>query len=325
MSAYSSDSARKPPSHDEPVMVMAGEQDAERTTAESHGEKHADFGEAPDGGLAAWSVVLGAWCVLFCSFGWINSIGTFQSYYETQLLSQYSASTIAWIPSLQIFFMYAMVSKTTKDEMSGRPFIDRVLLQGPIPGYVFDHYGPRWLLIIGSLLHVFGLMMASISTEYYQILLSQGVCSAIGNSLIFQPANSVIPSWFDKKRGAAYGIVTSGSSIGGVVFPIMIQRLIETVGFGWAMRAAAFLILGLLIIANITIRSRVPPAPHELGPDALVQPFKDANMMLLTFGFVLLTFGVFVPINYLVVEAVSTGAVTADLGQYLIAIFNAGR
>lgn len=73
--------------------------------------------------------------------------------------------------------------------------------------------------MIGSFLHVFGLMMASLSTQYYQVLLSQGVCSAIGVSLIFQPANSVIPSWFNKKRGAAYGIVTSGSSIGGVIFP----------------------------------------------------------------------------------------------------------
>ncbi|KAJ5887524.1 monocarboxylate permease [Penicillium taxi] len=28
--------------------------------------------EAPDGGFLAWTVVLGSWCVLFCSFGWIN-------------------------------------------------------------------------------------------------------------------------------------------------------------------------------------------------------------------------------------------------------------
>lgn len=28
---------------------------------------------SPDGGLAAWLVVLGAWCTSFCSFGWLNS------------------------------------------------------------------------------------------------------------------------------------------------------------------------------------------------------------------------------------------------------------
>ena len=30
--------------------------------------------KAPDGGLTAWLVILGSWCVLFCSFGWINSM-----------------------------------------------------------------------------------------------------------------------------------------------------------------------------------------------------------------------------------------------------------
>lgn len=44
-----------------------------------------------------------------CYYG--TGVGEFQSYYETVLLSKYSASTIAWIPSLQIFFMFAMVSQ----------------------------------------------------------------------------------------------------------------------------------------------------------------------------------------------------------------------
>jgi hypothetical protein len=30
--------------------------------------------DAPDGGMLAWLVVLGAWCTSFCSFSWINSM-----------------------------------------------------------------------------------------------------------------------------------------------------------------------------------------------------------------------------------------------------------
>lgn len=93
-------------------------------------------------------------------------VGIFQDYYQHELLSSYSSSTIAWIPSLQIFFMFA---------------------SGPLIGKLYDRYGPHYLIFGGTLLHVFGLMMASISKEYYQILLSQGVCSAIGASAIFQP------------------------------------------------------------------------------------------------------------------------------------------
>jgi hypothetical protein len=39
---------------------------------------------APDGGFNAWSVLAGSWCVLFCSFGWINS--KFHLNFESQRL-----------------------------------------------------------------------------------------------------------------------------------------------------------------------------------------------------------------------------------------------
>lgn len=55
---------------------------------------------------------------------------------------------------------------------------------------LFDKYGPRYLLLVGTLMHVFGIMMASISTQYWQILLAQGVCSGIGVSAVFQPRRS---------------------------------------------------------------------------------------------------------------------------------------
>ena len=97
--------------------------------AESNGQTAPVWtNDAPDGGVEAWLVVLGAWCTSFCSFGWINSmfpsihvsflhllivirsgIGIFQEYYAAGPLREYSASTISWIPSLQVFFMMAMV------------------------------------------------------------------------------------------------------------------------------------------------------------------------------------------------------------------------
>ena len=40
-----------------------------------------------------------------------SGVGIFQDYYSSELLRGYSASEIAWIPSLQIFFMMAMVRK----------------------------------------------------------------------------------------------------------------------------------------------------------------------------------------------------------------------
>ncbi|CAG9987522.1 unnamed protein product [Clonostachys byssicola] len=273
--------------------------EVENTKAESS-PKLTD--EAPDGGTAAWLVVLGAWCTSFCSFGWLNSVGIFQEYYQNVLLSSYSSSVIAWIPSLQIFFMMAM---------------------GPVVGALFDRYGPRWLIFIGSLLHVLGVMMASLGSQYYQILLAQGVCSAIGVACIFQPAMNVIGGWFDKKRGAAFGILSTGSSLGGVVFPIMVNHLIRRAGFGWAMRAGGFLILFLLFVANLTIRSYRPPRPQKVTGAMVRKPFTEPEFVLLSAGLFCFTYGLFVPINYITVLGLHAG-MEPSLAEYLVPMLNAG-
>ena len=83
------------------------------------------------------------------------------------------------------------------------------------------------------------------------------------------PALSCIATWFNKKRGIANGILVTGSSLGGVIFPIMANRLITTVGYGWTMRACAFLILFLLIIAVLTVRS-YDGSPVQLSTDGEV-------------------------------------------------------
>lgn len=159
-----------------------------------------------------------------------------------------------------------------------------MIATGPFAGYMFDNYGPRTVLLLGSFLHVFGLMMASISTKYYQLLLSQGVCSAIGASCIFTPAVTCISTWFFKKRGMAIGLAASGSSLGGVLFPIIVSRMIKEVGFGWAMRTCAFIILGLMIFANLFLKSRIPPNKRPFSFMAFIRPLRELNMVLITFS-----------------------------------------
>ncbi|KAK0848485.1 hypothetical protein LTS02_014051 [Friedmanniomyces endolithicus] len=258
-----------------------------------------DPSQFPDGGLQAWLCVLGCFCILFCSFGWINSIGVFQEYYQTHQLRAYSASTVSWISSLEVFFMFA---------------------GGPVIGKL--NYGPRRLLLGGTLLHVFGLMMASLASEYYQFILAQGICSPIGASMIFYPAMSTIPTWFFRKRGAAFGIVAAGSSLGGVIFPIMVQRLIVEVGFGWAMRTGAFLILALMVVAILTVESRFPPSKKPWSIKDFVIPLKELTYDLVSLGSFLFFMGIFLPINYIILEAEHYG-MDPSLAQYLVPILNA--
>jgi MFS family permease len=279
-----------------------------------------------DWGLRPWLVVLGAWCVSFCSYGWINSelylnppplvhpltdihsfhllgMGAIQEYYETGPLQQYSPSQIAWIPALQIYFMSAL---------------------GPVTGRIIDRNGPRLLLAIGSVMHVFGLMMASVSSEYYQFLLSQGVCSALGAAATFLACITSITGWFDKRRGLAFGVLATGSSLGGVVFPLMLGKLIETVGYGWAIRAVAFVIAALLIVANLTVRARMKPTPVKFSMKNLAQPFRELPYVVLVMGLALIPFGLYVPITYLPTVSVWSGT-SESQARNLVAFYNAAR
>jgi MFS family permease len=133
-----------------------------------------------------------------------------------------------------------------------------------------------------------------------------------------------VAGWFDNRRGTAFGVLMTGSSLGGVLFPIMITHLIPQVGYGWAMRIAAFLILFLLLIANLTVRSRIKLDAPKLAAKDLRHPFHELTFLLVIGGFALFTFGMYVPVNFLVLEAIAKGMV-ASLAQYLVSIFNAAR
>lgn len=137
-------------------------------------------------------------------------------------------------------------------------------------GPLFDIFGPRWLLIVGTVATVLGLMMLSICKEYYQFFLAQGILTAMGVSLTyhrplwktnwsFQTGVMSVNTWFLRRRGLAMGITASGASLGGVIFPLMLKRLFNSVGFSWGVRIESFLTLGLLIIANNLVKSRLPP------------------------------------------------------------------
>ncbi|KAJ5503916.1 Major facilitator superfamily domain general substrate transporter [Penicillium fimorum] len=254
-----------------------------------------------DGGVQAWLVVLGAFCGLFVSFGWINCIGVFQAYYEHHQLSELSTSTVTWITSLESFTMFFC---------------------GPVFGTLFDNYGPRWILLLGTILHVFGLMMASLSTEYYQFILAQGICSPIGASAIFNASLNSVSTWFAKRRAFALGVTASGSSLGGVIFPIMVTQLIPKVGFPWAMRICAFLILLLLGTANLTLKSRLQHRRKPFDLLSFLRPLADLKFSLTLAAAFCFFWGMFLPFTFVILQAERYG-MSANLAGYLIPILNA--
>ncbi|CDO77904.1 hypothetical protein BN946_scf184692.g2 [Trametes cinnabarina] len=257
----------------------------------------------PDGGKEAWTVVLGSSLALFASAGMINAYGAFQDYYKKTLLPSSSASYISLIGSLQVFFLY---------------------LLGTFTGRIFDAYGTKYMIPAGSFICVFALMMVSLceNDHAYQVLLSQGVLFGIGIALLFSPSIAVLGHWFRRRRALAIGLTTGSSAVGGVVFPIILEQLIPRVGFGWAVRIIAFILLVCLSVACLTIRTRLPLSRNLSLRTAIdLSGFKDPRYTLATVGSFLLFYGFFIPYFYIQTYANFRG-VSPHVANYLLSILN---
>ncbi len=109
-------------------------------------------------------------------------------------------------------------------------------------------------------------------------------------------------------------------STGGVIFPFFVNRVIEDVGFGGAMRYTALLIGILLAVATFLVKARLPS--KKWNRDLKWFDFRllmDKMFGLYTVGAFLVMWGLWAPFDYISTFAASAGFSPA-LSIYLIAI-----
>ena len=164
-------------------------------------------------------------------------------------------------------------------------------------------------------------MMTSICKEYWQFVLAQGILCGIGMSMLQVSAFAAVSQYFQRKRAAALGIVVSGSSIGGIVFPIALSKMLNDspLSFGWSVRIMAFIVMPFLLFAAATVVPRLPPRQTQFW---IKDAFKEVKYLLVIFCFFLTVIGMLFPSFYLPTYAVSTG-MNPTLASYLLAILNA--
>lgn len=255
----------------------------------------------PEGGLRAWLVVFGSFCGLVASLGLMNSVGVYQAYLSEHQLSSFSESSIGWIISVYVFLSFG---------------------GGLIVGPIFDVHGPRWFVLAGSILLVLCMMLLGSCTHYWHLIIVFSILGGAGTSLIFTPTISAIGHFFYVKRGTATGMAAAGGGLGGVIFPLMLQNLFPKIGWSWSVRVQGFIFLGLLIVTNLLVRSRLPPKPGQsILPDFRI--FRRKDFALVTAGSFFMEWGLFAPISYVTAYALSTGAMSTTFAYQVIAIFNA--
>ncbi|OLN86531.1 Riboflavin transporter MCH5-like protein 16, partial [Colletotrichum chlorophyti] len=277
----------------------------------------------PHNRVRSWLAVFGASLSFFCTVGFLNAFGVFQEYYQSYLGR--SESDISWIGSVSVFILF---------------------LGAPVSGILCDKLGPTALMSVGSIGELVALFMTSLCTKYYQAFLAQGILLGVSMSLIFCPPVAVVSRRLPHRRGLALGLTIGGSSVGGVIWPIMLEQLLNKrhLSFGWTMRAIAFTMIPLLAIACFTVvdtpASKAPITSSEPTSDATekgsesssgeAQAEKQADFSILrNKAFILLCgglaigyFGFFTPIFYVSAYGIHHG-LSSSTAFYLIAGLNA--
>lgn len=192
------------------------------------------------GARPALVVLFGAFLALFPSFGFMVSIGTLQDYWQFHQLSTYSSRDIGWIPSI---FVYLALSL------------------GICVGPLFDMYGPRWLLLSGSVAYVVMTFLLAQCSEYYQFMLCLGFLGGPAGAALTTTSMATVSHWFKIRRGLAAGLAMVGSSFGGVVIPLVLRATLPRYGYAWSVRILAFIFLACLTVSNILMKPRLPPSP----------------------------------------------------------------
>lgn len=196
-----------------------------------------------------------------------------------------------------------------------------MLLVGVVTGPAYDAGYFRSLITTGAVLIPLGFMMTSLAKEYWQTLLAQAFCIGIGNGCLFIPSVAILPQYFSTRKALANGIAASGSSLGGIIYPIVFRRLEQQVGFGWATRTVGFISLVTVWFSVLVMKPRVIPKQTRHLTD--LAAFRELPYTLfcvsMFFGFV----GFYGPLYYIGPYAIQSGITGENLAFYLLPMLNA--
>jgi MFS family permease len=133
---------------------------------------------------------------------------------------------------------------------------------GLVMGRVAEHVGVRWTVMFGALMVSAGLLLAS-SGGQLNLLVGYGVfVGLLGNSGINAPLYIYISRWFDRRRGAALALLSSGQSVSAAIWAPLFAFAVGQIGWRHTMQGFAVIEIVVILPAAAIMFS---PAPEAIG------------------------------------------------------------
>jgi MFS family permease len=137
---------------------------------------------------------------------------------------------------------------------------------GIFMGWLADRIGVRATVAFGACMIAAGLALSSLGW-IWTLFVGHAVMGLLGNGAVFPPMLVYLSRWFDRRRGTAIALISSGQYVAGVVWPSIFERAISSIGWQALMASYAVLVLVTILPAALFLK----PAPLPVVPQHLPQ------------------------------------------------------
>lgn len=164
--------------------------------------------------------------------------------------------------------MAAHITEVTGQEISNLAIVFTIANSiGPVTmisgGYVNDKLGPKWVLLIGSLMFGGGMIGASFATSVTTLVLTYSLGVGLGMGMVYGTTVSNTVKFFPDKRGFVGGMTTAFYGGSSILIPPLANLLIQNYHV-----TTAFRIIGLVALTVIAVSAFIIiPCPKDFRPE----------------------------------------------------------
>ncbi|CEP62890.1 MCT family MFS transporter LALA0_S06e06194g [Lachancea lanzarotensis] len=251
--------------------------------------------DVPDGGFG-WFVVAAYFCYNFSQWGANAGYAVYLAeYLSTNEFANSSALDYAAIGGLAFG--------------SG-------LFFGPAIAWLVHRTKAQIVIAIGLVLQCASLLLAAFSVRLWELYLTQGVMISFGLAFICIPSIALLPQWFRRRRNVAMGIGASGSGMGGVVFNLGMQKIMQERSVKYALITQCVICTFLNVVALAMTRTRVKEIRQaQIAAHRAPGPYRMFDMQVIkSVGYWLFVVYVLCTMLGYVVLLYSLSAFTVSLG-----------
>jgi MFS family permease len=148
---------------------------------------------------------------------------------------------------------------------------------GIVMGWAADRIGLRHTVVFGAAMTALGLAVSSLGSVGALYLGHGALIGFLGGGALYPPFLVYVSRWFDRHRGAALALISSGQYVAGMIWPTVFQH--ELVGFGWRTTMLSFAVVVVLIAPMALLLRPAPQAGRAIGSS--VHAFRGVRAMRL--------------------------------------------